>query len=313
MSLLRKIRRDIKWVGVACVGLLALACTTDPPTAPVQVPALPPGGGSVTVWNITVTVDPSVQTAGSTEPSTITIQVRRAGGSPPPANGTTIVVTASLGDLGTLGSGVQSAVLTLINGLARVFFFAGDIIGDAVVTAQLEGSIGQRVIEIRIPETLFITALTPNIGPQVGGTRVRIDGTGFDEPLQVFFGDLPATVVKVGRNGFLIRVDTPRIFDPDAFFDSEACDADGDGVEDGVRLLPTAVDVTVELRSGTPASATLPSGYTYSPANSSCVEPVEPPPDPVIFILSVTPNTGPAAGGTAVTITGRGFIGALRV
>jgi hypothetical protein len=31
------------------------------------------------------------------------------------------------------------------------------------------------------------------------------------------------------------------------------------------------------------------------------------------FIASLTPNTGPAAGGTAVTITGRNFTGATAV
>ena len=296
MSLLKKTRREFSWVGVASIGLLVLACSTDSPTAPEQVPAPLPGGGSGTTWTITLSVDPSSQTAGNSQPSTITIRVRRAGGGGAPANGTTAVVTTSLGDFGSLGSGSRSAVVALINGLAQLLFFPGDVLGDALLTARLEGSVGQIFVSIRALDTLFISALSPITGPEIGGTRVRIEGTGFVEPLTVSVGDFLATVVSVGSKGLVIKVDTPRIFDPGAFFNTEACDADGDGEEDGERRLPTSVSVTVTLRSGTVATATVPNGFTYFPADSRCVEPVDPPPPPAEEVnasFSIEPEATP--------------------
>ena len=57
-----------------------------------------------------------------------------------------------------------------------------------------------------------------------------------------------------------------------------------------------AVDVAVTAPGG---SASLTNGFTYAA--------------PVPTVASVTPNGGPAAGGTSVTITGTGFTGATAV
>jgi hypothetical protein len=42
-----------------------------------------------------------------------------------------------------------------------------------------------------------ITAITPDQGPFTGGTRVLIDGTGFNEPVTVFLDGIAASVIKV--------------------------------------------------------------------------------------------------------------------
>jgi hypothetical protein len=42
-----------------------------------------------------------------------------------------------------------------------------------------------------------ITAITPDQGPFTGGTRVLIDGTGFNEPVTVYLDGIAASVVKV--------------------------------------------------------------------------------------------------------------------
>jgi hypothetical protein len=42
-----------------------------------------------------------------------------------------------------------------------------------------------------------ITAITPNQGPFIGGTRVLIDGTGFNDPVTVFLDGIAASVIKV--------------------------------------------------------------------------------------------------------------------
>jgi len=42
-----------------------------------------------------------------------------------------------------------------------------------------------------------ITAITPDQGPFTGGTRVLIDGTGFNEPVTVYLNGIAASVIKV--------------------------------------------------------------------------------------------------------------------
>jgi hypothetical protein len=42
-----------------------------------------------------------------------------------------------------------------------------------------------------------ITAITPDQGPFTGGTRVLIDGTGFNEPVTVYLDGIAASVIKV--------------------------------------------------------------------------------------------------------------------
>jgi hypothetical protein len=55
--------------------------------------------------------------------------------------------------------------------------------------------------------------------------------------------------------------------------------------------------------------------YNASPYRSGIVEPRQPYPDKTTFpvLAGMSPNTGPAAGGTAVTIAGIGFTGATAV
>ncbi len=319
MSRSRKQRFLLGLAVAVPVLALALSCSTDSPTEPDQVPPPPPAPGGA--WNITVNVRPAVLvfSANSSliEPSTVIVRVRRAGSGEPPPNGTTVVLTTSLGEFETLGSGFQSAVLSLLAGDAQVLMFPSSITGNGVVTAQLEGSVGQAAITVRDEETLFITAITPLTGSQVGGTRVTINGTGFTEPLQVFFNlgeSVPAPVERVARNGTFVRVQSPPVFNPDAFFEVEACDADGDGEEDGERKLPTRSDIEIVMREGTVTTAGLSSGFTYLPSDPFCREPPEDPEPPgAPFILSVEPNTGPDEGGTAVVLTGRNFRRPLRL
>ncbi len=144
-------KRFLVTVGsLAAVLAFGLGCSTDSPTAPVQNPGPPPGTGSPSArWNIQVAVSPSELTIGSAQPSTVAIRVRRADNGQPPANGTTIVVSTSLGDFGSAGSGQNSAALSTVGGQASVFLFAGSVAGTALVSAQLEASVGQRTVAFR--------------------------------------------------------------------------------------------------------------------------------------------------------------------
>ena len=266
---------------VAVMLLALVACSTDTPTAPERTPAPPPGSSPSTVWNITIDVDPRNLTASSGQPATVTVRIRRADNGQAPPSGTTAVVTAGLGEFGSAGSGLQEVVVTLSGGAAQLLYFAGSILGTDTIRAQLENSIGSGSVNILQPETLFIESVVPNSGPERGGTRIRISGTGFSEPARVTLGDgsdtINARVDAVGQDaqGQFVRAFTGQVFDADAFFPTEGCDTVGDGVEDGLRYLPKTVSVTVTFTDG---GATLSNAFTYLPGDTSCRD-VTPDPD----------------------------------
>lgn len=131
----------------ATVLALLVACSTDSPTAPQQQPAPPPGPPSA-IWTLNVTVSPDDLPAESATPATVSIDVRRADTGVAPASGTTIVVSTSLGEFDTLGSGLSSIALGTVNGRAQTLLFPGSIIGTALVTAQLESSAGQDTLRV---------------------------------------------------------------------------------------------------------------------------------------------------------------------
>lgn len=263
---------------VGCLLLALVACSTDSPTAPERTPAPPPGSAPSTAWNITISVEPRNLTAGSSQPATVTVQVRRASDGTAPPRGTTAVVSANLGDFISAGSGEKSVVITLSGGLAELFYFAGDLLGTDTIQAQLESSVGSASVNILEAAVLFLESVAPNSGPQGGGTRIRISGTGFSEPARVIVGGVNARVDAVGKDaqGEFIRAFTGAVFDPDSFFPTEGCDTDGDGTLDGVTYLPATVEVTVEFADG--SSASLANAFTYQPGDRSCRD-VTPDPD----------------------------------
>ena len=258
---------------VAFMLLALVACSTDTPTAPERTPAPPPGSGPTTSWNISVSVDPRNLTASATQPATITIRVRRADNGAPPPGGTTAVVSASLGEFNSAGSGEQVVVVALSGGIAQLLYFAGDLLGTDSIQAQLQNSVGSALVNILEAKVLFLESVVPSSGPEGGGTRIRISGQGFSSPARVTLGDaadaINATVDAVGSDsqGEFIRAFTGAVFDPENFFSTESCDSDGDGVLDGARFLSRTVGVTVTFVDG---SANLPNAFTYRPRDTSC-------------------------------------------
>ncbi|NJL27966.1 MAG: hypothetical protein HC897_08730 [Thermoanaerobaculia bacterium] len=83
----------------------------------------------------------------------------------------------------------------------------------AIVQAQLEQSFAQTAIRLEVPpapplpDPFFIDSLSPNFG-SANGSQVRINGSGFDPPLRVLFGDTPARVLSASSN--VITVQTLR-------------------------------------------------------------------------------------------------------
>jgi hypothetical protein len=119
-----------------------------------------------------------------------------------------------------------------------------------------------------------VSSVGPASGPAAGGTSVTITGANLAGAAGVKFGSVPATTFTV-----------------DSASQITATSPAGSGI----------ADVRVTTPGGTSAMSAA-DHFTY-------VAP--PPPTPTVSLLS--PTTGPAAGGTPVTITGTNFTGATAV
>jgi uncharacterized protein YhjY with autotransporter beta-barrel domain len=128
------------------------------------------------------------------------------------------------------------------------------------------------------PAAPSITAVTPNNGPTAGGMSVTIAGSGFMGATTVNFGSVAAASFVVNNDNQITAV-TPA--------------------ETGSLTLPFGqVSVTVTTPQGTSFGDSA-SIYTFVA--------------PVPAITAISPSNGPSTGGTNVTLTGTGFIGASGV
>ena len=121
-----------------------------------------------------------------------------------------------------------------------------------------------------------VATITPNSGTTNGGTALSITGTGFLPGATVKLGGTSATVLAV-VNSNIITATAPA---------------------------HAAGAVSVVVTNTDTKTGTLTNGYTY----------VAPPtPNPAPTVTSITPNTGVTTGGTAVTVTGTGFLSGATV
>ncbi|HEY5162226.1 MAG TPA: glycoside hydrolase family 44 protein [Terriglobales bacterium] len=120
-----------------------------------------------------------------------------------------------------------------------------------------------------------VSSVSPVSGPAAGGTSVIITGTGFNPvgTTLVTFGGTAATSVTVNSATQITATTAAH----------------------------TAGAVNVVVTNPDGQTSTLANGYTYVAA--------APPP----VISTVIPSSGPAVGGTAITITGSGFQGGATV
>ena len=116
---------------------------------------------------------------------------------------------------------------------------------------------------------LSISSAGPNSGPAAGGTTVTLSGSGFTPSASVSFGGIAAPSVVVVSSTELQAV-TPT-------------HASG----------TVSVAVTENPHN---QSATLAGGFTYTSSSPT-----------TLSVSGASPATGPTSGGTAVTITGKGF------
>jgi hypothetical protein len=139
---------------------------------------------------------------------------------------------------------------------------AGPAFADARVIDRVDS--GPTEPEYPVPT---LTGVTPSSGPETGGTRVVLKGTGFvdveGQPVRVFFGSATATGAVV-LDGVSIAATTP----------------------------PGAIG-SVEVKVVTPGGeAVLPDGFRYHRD---------------LRVLSVTPARIPEEGGVQIAIEGKGF------
>lgn len=163
---MRRFPNPYRLLALACLlSVVSWGCTTDSPTAPRQeVPPIPPGSGQV--YYINVSADPggiviSDTAPTGTESTTLLVEVRLNGpGGPRPADGTTILVTTSLGSFSNLDV-VQETGASLVNGRTFLTLFSGGLpiqLGIATVQAFREGSVGEAQVPISVLEADFISS-----------------------------------------------------------------------------------------------------------------------------------------------------------
>ncbi|MHB1047386.1 MAG: IPT/TIG domain-containing protein [Thermoanaerobaculia bacterium] len=132
-----------------------------------------------------------------------------------------------------------------------------------------------------VPPAPTVSSVSPATGPLSGGTSLTITGTNFVNGATVAFVELPSNNV----------------------FGSPAAKAAGSVTFNNATQLtvttPSATNtgaVDVVVMNPDRQTATRASGFTYATG------PV------VLSLLGVSPKSGPAGGGTAITLTGTGFL-----
>ncbi len=181
---------------------------------------------------------------------------------------------------GRLPAGLGLSAAGILEGTAEA---AGGWFRATVRAADDNGCFGERDIYLPVvPEGTTpaptLSSIDPAEGPAAGGTTVAVTGTGFVDGATVTFGTAASASVTVVSETQLTAVTPPL----------------GGGPGMPARTAErTTVDVTVTNPDA--RSASLRAAFTYvAPAAAPVIDAVE-------------PVSGPAGGGTVVTLTGSGF------
>jgi hypothetical protein len=239
----------------------------------VKVDTTPPQVPISTFLNPRVPADQFVYTTG---PTVTQLSVQQG----PPTGGTSVIISGTKFPAGAPNTNCPLANVTFGGLPVTSCKFTGQPNQLQVTTpAHISGFVDVLVFNgfwsPAVPASRYnyqgvpvITNLSPNFGPQAGGTTVMISGSGFfvgsQQPSAVLFGGNAAQFTMLSDT--LIRATAPP----------------GTGIQQVKIIHP--VSGTSDFR--TEANFT----YTVGPA-----------------ITSLTPSHGPAAGGTVVTINGTGF------
>lgn len=197
----------------------------------------------------------------------------------PLAGGTPVTITGAnfFGTLTLTFGGVAATGIVVSNGGTRI---------DAVVPrATVAGAVdvfldstthGQVTLTsgYTYNPAPVITGIFPTSGPKAGGTQVIISGANFFNAVSVEIGTVIASVTSVDPLGNQITLVT--------------------------NASPTTGTKNVTVTSSSHGTLVRANGFTYTP-------------NPQPTITAISPNNGPLAGGTVVTITGTNFEGTVNV
>jgi len=262
--------------------------------------------GTVTVESLTLNSDTSITvTAPPQSAGTVDVTVTSAGGTSAVASGDRFTYVAAIApavtSLGTTSGTTAGGTVIVVNGSgftgasdvlfgyvpAASFVVNSDGQLTAVAPAQPAGTVDVTVITASGTSPVSssdhftysnatspsVTGLSLTSGTTAGGAVTTISGSHFTGATGVFFGSVPA-------DGFAVL-------------------SDGSIVATAPAQASGTVDVTVTTYSGTSATSSS-DHFTYSNASL-----------PSVSALSL--GSGPATGGSPVTITGSYFTGATTV
>jgi hypothetical protein len=270
------------FTGATAVAFGATAATSFTVNSATQISAVSPAGSG--------TVHVTVTTPFGTSATSTADQFTYASGATPTVTG--LVPTSGLTTGGTsvtitgtnftgataVKFGATNATSFTVNSATQITAVSPSGTGTVYVTVTTPGGTSATGSACQFtyvtPGRPSVTSLSPSSGTTAGGTSVTLTGTNFTGATAVKFGTSSAASFTVNSNTQIVAVTPPRAA--------------------GI------VFVTVTGPGGT--SSTGPTcRFTYVSGGAP----------PTVTALS--PNSGPAAGGTSVTITGTNFSGVTAV
>jgi hypothetical protein len=267
----------VSFGGVAATGVTVNSATSITAISPAHA------AGAV---DVTVTTPNGTSAAGSSDSFTYSDVPAITSVSPssgPAAGGTAITITGvgfAPGSTVVIGQGsgatstaIPATNVTVVSPTTITATTGGGAIAGSwnvfVVNSAGAGTGAQFTYQV-LPPT--ITSISPNSGPTAGGTAITITGTNFSPGISAVIGQGAGTGIGA------IAMTNVTVVSPTTITATT-----GGGATAG------SWNVFVTTSAGTATGAQ----FTYQ---------VLPP-----TITSISPNSGPAAGGTAITITGVGF------
>ena len=223
----------------------------------------------------TITAAPTPVEADGTSSSVITVTLHNNG----------VLLT---GDTVSLSQGSGSSVITtndpVSNASGQVQFTVTDLTAQSVAYQATDLTTATElthdaVVTFTAPPggslQPSVTAIDPTSGPGSGGTQVTVTGSNFANATAVDFGTEPAPTFTISPNGTEIVATSP------------------------IPVAAGSVNITVSGPGGT-SPATAADVFTYGSA-------------PPLRVTTISPSSGPVAGGTKVTLTGTGLAGTSSV
>ncbi|WP_406278364.1 IPT/TIG domain-containing protein [Nocardia sp. NBC_00881] len=310
----------------------------------------PPGSGTVGVTVTTAGGTSNPVLYANVPPPTLASVVPNAG---PTTGGNTVTLTGTgFVDVISVTFGANAASFAVVSDAQISAVVPAGAAGTATITVTATGGASNGVSYTYVPAPT-IAAVIPNSGPTTGGNTVTIDGTGFTGATAVHFGATPAasyTVVSDTRITAVVPARTTGAVTVTATTTGGTSNgvvytyaavptltsvAPNSGSTTGgttltLTLTGTNLTGTTAVRFGATAavSFTLVSASQISamaPAGTAgpvavTITTTGGTSNGVVYtyaavptLTSVSPNSGPVAGGTTVTLTGTGFTGASAV